>query len=304
MKFLPRQFFKRKSPPSNSSENYPMVSSLAEEPTQALNIPGEPCINPVEYTEQQLSLSFAEAASCMTIGTREYQQDAVRIGEVNGDMLGILCDGMGGLQGGEQASNLAADFILEELKKVKADTYPVALKELAFRASERVRELRDLQNRRIEAGSTLTVTALNGNNLFWCSAGDSHIYLCSENILTQLNTDHNLGTHLDELVREGTITSEAANAYPNRSALTSYLGIPELILLDQNNSPLSLQKGDIIIQCSDGLYRCISDDALCQILNVERDLAKAARILVDSALLVPGEHDNTSVILIRYTGAS
>lgn len=305
MKLSLPQFFKRKtSPPISGNAEYSAVPSLAEEPTQALDIPAEPYIPEVEYTEQQLILASTEAASCMTIGTREYQQDAVRLGESNGTMVGILCDGMGGLQGGEQASNLAADYMLDGLKKEHSGFYSAALKKLAFCASEQVRDLHDLQNRRIEAGSTLTVAVLEGTDLFWCSIGDSHIYLCNQSTLIQLNTDHNLGTRLDEMVREGSMTSAAARAYPNRAALTSYLGMPDIALLSQNSVPLSLQKGDIIVQCSDGLYRCISEDDIYRILSVEHDLPKAARILVDSALLVPGEHDNTSVILIRYNGGS
>lgn len=301
---LPRFLKKKASPPIYVSAKYPAAPSLAEETTQALDIPAEPYIPKVEYTEQQLMLASAEAASCMTIGTREYQQDAVRLGESSGTMIGVLCDGMGGLQGGEQASNLAADYMLDSLKKEHSNFYPDSLKKLAFCASEQVRDLHDLQNRRIEAGSTLTVAVLEGTNLFWCSIGDSHIYLCNQSTLIQLNTDHNLGTRLDEMVREGSMSPAAARAYPNRAALTSYLGMPDIALISQNSTPLSLQKGDIIVQCSDGLYRCISEDDIYRILAVERDLSKAARILVDSALLVPGEHDNTSVLLIRYNGIS
>lgn len=306
MRFFAEKFFRKKSQGRGTPiQNEFAAGPLAEEVTQALDLPEEVLFSPeTEHTEQGLSLPFAEAAGYMAIGTRAVQQDAIRMGEANGDMVGILSDGMGGLRGGEKASNLSAQFMLDSLQSEKVERYPAALEKILFRANEQVKNIRDEQERKIEAGATLIAAVLNGENLYWCSVGDSHIYLYSDHHLNQLNTDHNLGTRLDEMVRAGAMTAEAASAYPNRAALTSYLGIAEMTLIEQNSLPLQLQKNDIILLCSDGLYRCLSEESICQILSLEQNISAAARSLVNSALLVQGEHDNTSALLIRYTGGS
>ena len=104
------------------------------------------------------------------------------------------------------------------------------------------------------------------------------------------------------MVQEGSITTEEALRHPQRAALTSYLGIQELTLISGNRMPFPLQKDDVLLQCTDGLYRCLSDDAICQILNATKDLKRASKLLVETALTFPGAHDNTSVLLTKYKG--
>lgn len=103
---------------------------------------------------------------------------------------------------------------------------------------------------------------LRNGKLFWCSIGDSHIYLYRDGTLEQLNIDHNFGAQLDQMALEGSITQDEALHHPQRAALTSYLGISELTLISGNRMPFQLRKGDVLIQCTDGLYRYLPT-ALC-----------------------------------------
>ena len=132
--------------------------------------------------------------------------------------------------------------------------------------------------------------------------GDSHIYLYRDGTLEQLNIDHNFGAQLDQMALEGSITQDEALHHPQRAALTSYLGISELTLISGNRMPFQLRKGDVLIQCTDGLYRYLPDSTMCRILAVTGNLKQAAEQMVKTALAVPGGHDNTSVLLARYKG--
>lgn len=120
--------------------------------------------------------------------------------------------------------------------------------------------------------------------------------------LEQLNIDHNFGAQLDQMALEGSITQDEALHHPQRAALTSYLGISELTLISGNRMPFQLRKGDVLIQCTDGLYRYLPDSTMCRILAVTGNLKQAAEQMVKTALAVPGGHDNTSVLLARYKG--
>lgn len=173
-----------------------------------------------------------------------------------------------GLSGGERASALAAQEMTQHLlENAQATDISTEMGRAALRLNEKVKDIRDSENRKIEAGTTLTAVFIRNGELFWCGIGDSHIYLYRAGELRQLNIDHNFGMHLDQMVQEGSISSEEALRHPQRAALTSYLGIQELTLISGNRMPLPLQKDDVLLQCTDGLYRCLSDDAICQILN-------------------------------------
>jgi len=273
-----------------------------DDETQTLLVPFEDAADKTLQVEHQ-ETDAAEIASYTSVGTRKNQQDSIHFGGNEFCSVCVVCDGMGGLSGGERASALAADGMSQYLlEHARSDDIPTEMGRAALRLNEQVKELRDADNRKIEAGTTLTTVFLRNGELFWCGIGDSHIYLYRSGTMTQLNIDHNLGVHLDQMVQEGTITSAEAMHHPQRAALTSYLGIAELTLISGNRTPIALQKDDILVQCTDGLYRCLSDDEICQILEAAENVEQAAKLLVETALTLPGAHDNTSVALTRFKG--
>lgn len=247
--------------------------------------------------------SQAEIASYTSIGTRKSQQDSICFDFGDFCTVCAVCDGMGGLTGGERASALAAHGVTRYLlEHAQAEDIPTEMGRAALRLNEEVKNLRDPANQKIEAGTTLTTVFLRNGKLFWCSIGDSHIYLYRDGTLEQLNIDHNFGAQLDQMALEGSITQDEALHHPQRAALTSYLGISELTLISGNRMQFQLRKGDVLIQCTDGLYRYLPDSTMCRILAVTGNLKQAAEQMVKTALSVPGGHDNASVLLTRYKG--
>lgn len=257
----------------------------------------------VSYAVHAYETSQAEIASYTSIGTRKSQQDSICFDFGDFCTVCAVCDGMGGLTGGERASALAAHGVTRYLlEHAQAEDIPTEMGRAALRLNEEVKNLRDPANQKIEAGTTLTTVFLRNGKLFWCSIGDSHIYLYRDGTLEQLNIDHNFGAQLDQMALEGSITQDEALHHPQRAALTSYLGISELTLISGNRMPFQLRKGDVLIQCTDGLYRYLPDSTMCRILAVTGNLKQAAEQMVKTALAVPGGHDNTSVLLARYKG--
>lgn len=291
--------FKRKSIPQNT-----VPENGVDEETQTL----VSLLDVDDDIGRTLSVDALETDStevfCVTsIGTRRNQQDSVQTKADEQCTVCVVCDGMGGLSGGERASALAASGMCRHLMECAPSAdIPTEMGRVALSLNEEIKDFQDANGQKIEAGTTLTAISIRSAELFWCSIGDSHIYLQRDGLLNQLNIDHNLGTQLDQMALAGTITQEEANSHPQRAALTSYLGIQELTLISGNHTPLHLQKGDVILQCTDGLYRCLSDNAINQILQATDDLKQAAESLKDEALKVPGAHDNTTVVLTRYKG--
>ena len=198
--------FKRKK----AGEEANTIPEAMDDITQTLLIPvkdeGEKTMCADAYETSQ-----AEIASYTSIGTRKSQQDSICFDFGDFCTVCAVCDGMGGLTGGERASALAAHGVTRYLlEHAQAEDIPTEMGRAALRLNEEVKNLRDPANQKIEAGTTLTTVFLRNGKLFWCSIGDSHIYLYRDGTLEQLNIDHNFGAQLDQMALEGSITQDEA----------------------------------------------------------------------------------------------
>ncbi len=241
------------------------------------------------------------------IGTRKNQQDTV-FG--NTDELGtiaVVCDGMGGLEGGEIASCLAAQTLAEDYFQFRLNpqgTIPDFFQQEAIKIDSLVYELQNEEGDRLEAGTTMSAVIVEGNRLHWLSVGDSRIYLIREKKIQMLNQEHNYREMLLEKLERGEITEEYfyEEERERGEALVSFLGIGDLSLMDINQRPFLLQEGDFILLCSDGLYRSMPEEMILKvILDSLPDVERAAFCLTAGAMDMSWESlDNTSLILLQY----
>lgn len=248
--------------------------------------------------------------NAQTIGAREEQQDAFgfsEIGEENSlsqtGALAVLADGMGGLQMGREAAHLAVQTMLKEFAERRAATGPSlepisqTLWDLLEKANGVVYETARKKGLALKVGTTLTAAVILQNQLFWVSVGDSRIYLYRNNELSQLNVEHIYGRDLDQKVLLKEITWESAQSHPDREALTSYVGMPELLEVDRNIKGLPLRAGDRIMLCSDGLYRGLSEDEMKE--KLAGDPAEAAEALIQAVIgKKKAGQDNATVAIL------
>lgn len=233
------------------------------------------------------------------IGDREEQQDYFAYSDLMNfeqiQKLGctaVLADGMGGMMNGRRAAMVGVDTFLENYcsSMENGSTVYKAMHDALLKANEAVFSYPG-------SGATLVSAVVKENELHWISVGDSHLYLFRKGLLRLLNTDHIYAKELDTLYRHGEITLEEATNHPEREALTSYLGMPELTLVDCSSRPLPMRMGDVILLCSDGLYRTLTTNEIADVLN--KTLDNAADRLVEAALSksVPGQDNLTAVML-------
>lgn len=212
-------------------------------------------------------------ASIHDMGKRSSQQDSFGISDVtegtdfeNKGVLAIVADGMGGLSDGDRMSQMVVVTMLKEFDK-ENDEMPDSslLLKLVDEASEEV--LEDLGEEKTgRCGSTVTAVIVKNNKLSWISVGDSHIYVYRKGKLVKMNKDHNYAADLDAMVENGEITPEEAMNDPQRSALTSFIGMGNLELVDQNENPVALEKGDRILLMSDGIFGTVSEKRIAEIM--------------------------------------
>ncbi len=229
------------------------------------------------------------------IGTREYQQDALYACVLsNGMYAGVLCDGMGGMENGKEASEGVVEFVVNRLEVMTEETnIPEFLMETAKSANDLVEK---------GSGTTLVCAVIAGNNLYWVSVGDSRIYIIRGEEMEQVTVDHIYELKLMQRVQSGSLSLEAAMSDPQRNSLLSYIGAPHLEYVDVNLNPFKLTQGDIVLLCSDGLTKSLSDQEILKIVRRHGDnLVEASRVLPLSAFdASPNGQDNTSVILMQY----
>lgn len=240
------------------------------------------------------------------IGTRESQQDSLHCYK-NADgsfAFGIVCDGIGGQRGGHIASTLAQERFSDAAMKLAGAPdsveYPAFLEAFARQIDMEVSQLPDESGRPLQAGTTLSAVVIVQNQLFWLSVGDSRIYLLRNQQLQTLTRAHNYAF----LVEQQKGPSFQRNPAMRDDALVSFIGKGGLSYLDVNRVPLTLQPDDLVILCSDGLYKALDEKIIRKIILANRfDLNyAAARLTAQSAATAKHGLDNTSVVLLNYIG--
>ena len=255
-------------------------------------------------TETYTAVPKLTMAASSIIGTRKYQQDSYACIETPSGCLAVVCDGMGGLEGGEKASSLVVRNLLEDYIRLTDGDIRRFLKVGAIKLDKKVFHIAGDNGEALGAGTTLAAVHVLDGRMSWVSVGDSKIYVLRSGELHCIVREHNYRLLLNEMLSNGKLTKEQYHAEEGQAeALISYLGIGELSLMDTDEKPLQLLAGDMVILCSDGLYKSLSEDKIKAVIaDNDFDLQRAANELTATALRTAARgQDNTTVILLRYS---
>ena len=251
------------------------------------------------YVDENASLELCIQS---IIGNRKEQQDfsGYRLGRENG--LIVVCDGMGGHAGGQQASRLATKIYLDEYEKDKGFNSPV--ESLVFssnKADDAIFDLRGSNGIRMSAGSTAVAVYVEKKMMHWSSVGDSRIYIQRDKELVLVTKSHNYKMILDEqLEKKQILQEEYSRKLIDGEKLISYLGMGGLKMIDINNQPFKAIKNDRILLTTDGLFKILSDDEIRIILSNFTDIKEAARALIMKAKRSGnGNLDNITIAILK-----
>ena len=242
------------------------------------------------------------------LGERPTQQDAGTFEWNGGMLLAAVCDGMGGMEGGEQASRIGIDTLrawMEEQPPSCAQEGAEWMRRAFADADARIASLVNHLGERMYAGSTVVAVLAGEGRMQWGCVGDSRIYLMRNGRMDVLTRMHNYHLRLEEMFQRGEIDREEKDREAVRGeALISYLGIGGLPLIDTARVPIALQPEDVILLCSDGLYKTLDDEQIQVIIEESgenMDIA-ARRLCQEACRLAVRRQDNTTVIVVRYAG--
>jgi serine/threonine protein phosphatase PrpC len=239
---------------------------------------------------------------------RTNNEDSFRI--VEAQNLFILSDGMGGEAHGEVASSMAVETIAKycgEPQDSKEDSGATLhgavveswsaqtkrLQNAVFQANFAIyRSAQDHPEQR-GMGATLTAGWVNGSKLSLAHVGDSRAYLLRAGSLQQLTSDHSL---VAEQVRRGILTPQQAEESDMQSVLLRALGAHPEVEVDIEE--IDLIPRDVLLFCSDGLTRMVTEPEIAGCLQAETDPGAAAQKLVELAN-DRGGMDNVTVVVAR-----
>ncbi len=235
---------------------------------------------------------------------RTNNEDAFLIDEVT--RLFIVCDGVGGRQGGEVASRTAAEYVADRMREHEAELTAIHTGETRLQkrtvaswlesaisdASGAVRE-RAIGHPELSGMATTIVAALVvGSQAFVAHVGDSRVYLVRHGTLHQLTEDHSVMNDLRRRGAQANDRSHMGGAF--QGALTRALGVLNTARVDMLD--FDLLPGDRLILCSDGVHSVVGDTSM-QAIAPHGDVGTAVHMYIDTALQ-NGAPDNATVIAV------
>jgi protein phosphatase len=246
-----------------------------------------------------------ELAVLSTIGDRKEQQDRVGYSIKDSEGIVVICDGMGGHQGGRLASTLAVKTFIEAYQSLNNNEDPQNfLFSVVWDLDKRVAQLKDSTGLKMQAGTTLSSVMIQQKKLYWVSVGDSRIYVFRNNEFVCITKDHTYKMLLDQKLSEGNISNEIyAQESKRGNVLVSFLGVDGLPYVERNSTPLSLLKNDIILIISDGIYKLLSDTEISNILKENTTVGNTIEALhfaaKEKSIEKRKSKDNISIAVIK-----
>lgn len=259
----------------------------------------------VRQTNQDQFL-IASPAAALWVQQSSSQPGGVQYADIGSQLL-VVADGMGGQAGGAEASAIAVHAVetsllatlhwllaLRSTEESPPVDVLVELRAALQQADARVCAEASRHPELAGMGTTLTVAYRYGSTLFVAHVGDSRCYLLREGKLYRLTQDHTL---VSDLVRKGLLQSESDARAGLRHIITNVVGGPrEGVSVEVHR--LTLQEGDVIMLCTDGLTGMLSDLQIGSILRAYSDPKTACERLILTANEAGGD-DNVTAIVAR-----
>lgn len=228
---------------------------------------------------------------------RKQNQDAYFVSDgAREHPFAVVCDGMGGAHGGDIASTMAVRSFAETMEAglaSGAEDLAALLKKSVDRANELVRYRAGVDPQYHDMGTTLVGAVIEQEKVRLINIGDSRAYLISAQGIRKVTRDHSL---VEDLVRSGKITSEAARRHPDKNVITRALGAERVARADLYEIPR--REGDVLLLCSDGLSNMMTDQELLFELLHGGEMDTSCQRLLQLALS-RGAPDNVTAVVIQ-----
>ena len=229
---------------------------------------------------------------------RQANEDGYDFGSFDdGTSWAVVCDGMGGVRGGQIASSLVTEMVSDKIRKCYNKLMPVYSFENIFLSTITTANVivndRSFTDTEFQGmGTTIVAAIVKDTQACIAHVGDSRVYKLNSEGITQLTKDHSLA---QEMLDSGQITKEEFENYPKKNIITRALGIDEKVEIDFDFTDVT--EGDLLLLCTDGLSGLLSDE---EIYNIYRNTD--FELLCDEYIKAANEkggYDNITAVVMK-----
>ena len=234
------------------------------------------------------------------VGHRKYNQDRVAYAYSNEALLLVLADGMGGHLHGELAASIAIATFVETfgLHAQPRLTDPDAFIADTMRyAHERIMRIPHDTEMGGFPGTTCVAALVQDGKMYWGHAGDSRLYLLRDGEMFARTCDHSM---VQRLIDEGSISVEQARVHSQRNQITNCLGGIQDLFYVESGDPLEIERGDVLLLGSDGLWGMFSDSELAQAFASFPVKTVLNEMVLDALTRAKGHSDNVTGVVVRW----
>jgi PPM family protein phosphatase len=248
-----------------------------------------------EAAVSQIAYEIAERTDPGRDPDKQVNEDAVVHADTPMGLLAVVCDGMGGHAGGQEASAEAIRTIVEQVQAAPAGMRaPDALRAAIVEANARVFALETSKKAGFRPGATVVAVLVHEGGAEVAHVGDSRVYLIHAGAIVQVTTDHSM---VQKMVEHQLIRPEEAANHPDANKILRALGLAAAVEVDVRAESIPFVSGDTFVLCSDGLSDLVTASDILEIATSQPP-AQAAGQLVDLAN-ARGGHDNITVQVLR-----
>lgn len=229
---------------------------------------------------------------------RRSNQDRFAYGELPGEGAWlVVCDGMGGANGGNVASKIAVEKISWQFKStywrnISSDGIKNIIITAIYNANRAIYQQAQSDPSLRGMGTTVVAAIVREGHVYLAHAGDSRAYLASGSKLTRVTTDHSI---VQELVSRGDITEEEARVHPQKNIITRVLGVEPTVEIDYQE--LEILSGDCLLLCTDGLTNYVEEADILKLASQSPE--ECCEVLISMAK-DSGGGDNVTIAAVKY----
>lgn len=224
---------------------------------------------------------------------RTQNEDSIGVFKTDNGILAIVCDGLGGNNAGEVASQLSVDTIYQTFKDSDQADYSERIRESYEKANNAVYEKSSSDSELEGMSTTAEVLFLKDDKVYLGHIGDSRIYMFSNNKLEQVTKDHSF---VQKLIDDGVLSVEEAFLHPNRNIITRAIGDGGPVEVDLDKLDINSGTEYFFFVCTDGVTCTIENNELEEIFKLS-DIHTISR-RITSIVEERGAPDNFSFIIL------
>jgi serine/threonine protein phosphatase PrpC len=232
------------------------------------------------------------------IGGRNENQDFYGSGQTKFGELIVVCDGMGGHNGGRYAAEKTVQIIIEEVSICIEINPGKALKGAIIKANSSIWQESNLNTSLKGMGTTVVALLITPEKAICCHVGDSRMYQLRNGKIIHRTFDH---SQVYDLVRLGRITEEQARLSYKSNVITRSLGTKLTLNVEITNN-LSYKVGDRFLLCTDGIWSMIPENQLIEMASEIGDVETITVNLIDKINTIGigngGNYDNLTAALV------